>query len=124
MKALDLVLTEVDGVAIGLLAHQVECSKACAASSMSVTHLAHWLGLPTTETRAQVVLSLVMAHAPSQDVVCSASVSLVSVAAQSIFPLPALLAARCQIKGLSAIAMHQQQPVFVIDLSRLTPVAC
>ncbi|HQR82532.1 MAG: hypothetical protein M1572_01820 [Gammaproteobacteria bacterium] len=119
IEHLELVLTEVDGVAIGLLAHQVEHSKPCPASVSAMPKLTEWLGLLSAEPSSHIALSLCLADGFSLDVCCSAPVTLVSVPNSAVFSLPALLAARCQIRGLSALAMHNARPVFVIDLSLL-----
>lgn len=120
MDGLDLVLTEVGGVPIGLLAHQVMHSRPCHALTSDAPNLTEWLGLLPTEMPALIALSLRMAEGVSVDVCCSAPVTLVAVPHHAVFPLPDFIAARCQLCGLSAIAIHNTVPVFVIDLSVLT----
>jgi hypothetical protein len=119
IEHLELVLTEVDGVAIGLLAHQVGYSKPCSTSLSATPKLTEWLGLLSTQSSSHIALSLRLADELSLDVCCSAPVTLVSVPNNAVFSLPALIAARCHIRGLSALAIHNARPVFVIDLSLL-----
>jgi hypothetical protein len=102
---------------IGLLADQVLTAHTLTAHEQSkeVLSLEALLGLPESDRSDQHQLSLSIGAQYTVEIGVSSDISLQTLAIADIQPLPPLLAARCQLNGLAALALAENQLLLIID---------
>jgi hypothetical protein len=131
-KALDVVLFWVGGWRIGIEAKGVLGARpatACSGNGNTEGGVAVLLGLDnvTTTVLPRKLLGLKGCNGVEggKEVLVEAPVDFLSLPAESIYPLPPLLAARTRLNGLRALALHQDtgQVVLLFESSVLRDLA-
>lgn len=116
IAALDVVLFGVGAWRIGVEAGQVRASRAPAPGERGPAALAAVLDLPAEANPANSQVLVVKAAAGDREFRVAGPVDLHPLPAACIHPLPTLLAARCRLPGLRAIAIEDGRLMLLIDL--------
>jgi len=127
LDQLDIVSCDAAGYRIGLLADQVAAAHALppqAKTDANTLALEDLLGLEATQQPIQQCLTLKIGAQYTAQISISSDISLTSLAVEAIQPLPALLAARCRLKGVSALTLSDNQLMLLVDTDAfLTEIA-
>lgn len=113
---LPIVCCQLHGLWLGFAADQI--GSAMTSTSTDDCQLSQLLGLPpeTTLPRHRLCIKA-KEHLPGMLV--SSDIHLCELPLGDIHPLPPLLAARCTLPGLGALAWHQQHFILLFDAHRL-----
>ncbi len=118
INQLDMVACVAAGYHIGLLAEQVAAAHTLttqAKTDANTLALEDLLGLKATQQPIQQCLTLKIGAQYTAQISISSDISLISLALEAIQPLPALLAARCRLKGVSALTISDNQLMLLVD---------
>lgn len=119
INQLDMVACVAAGYHIGLLAEQVAAAHTLttqAKTDANTLALEDLLGLKATQQPTiQQCLTLKIGAQYTAQISISSDISLISLALEAIQPLPALLAARCRLKGVSALTISDNQLMLLVD---------
>jgi len=118
LAALDVVLCRAGVWPVGIEAGQIGGSRRCEPADAATPALAALLDLPGGDSGDRQVLAL---KASGGEIRVAGPVELRALPAACIHPLPPLLAARCRLPGLRAVALEHGRLVLLIDLSDLPP---
>jgi len=118
VAALDIVVFTAGGYRIGVEASQVRASHPMPPEG-GATPTEFLLGLHAAAATGGEQVLVVKHAGADREVVVQGPVELHSVAATAIHPLPPLVAARTQLRGLRALALERQRLTLLVDLRSL-----
>jgi hypothetical protein len=117
VQSIDLVCTQVAGIRLCFLAEQVRAMRSCAQASAAAINMADFLGI----TDAQEVDGMMLLEVVLADAVVSLRLTvppeLYHCPSENLFPVPPLLACRCQIRGVAALFIQADCLGLVMDVS-------
>jgi len=113
---LDFVCAVAANVPVAIPAEQVSAALAVnQTTSTSSLSLEALLGLSESNLPAQQRLTLTIGEQHSADITISSDMTLQTLAITDIHPLPPLLAARCELRGVSALAFTHNTLILLVD---------
>jgi hypothetical protein len=83
-----------------------------------IQEITTWLGLPDPPSGTRQILTLRQSN--PQQLAVSPPVELRNFDYSAIHPLPPLLAARCNLRGIKALAMDEHGPILIIEIAAAT----
>lgn len=122
---LAVVAFVVAGQRFAVEAQQIRAARLAADGSedLSLPSLAALLGLPTTADEGPRQVLQVKTATADQELSLAGPVQMTTLAVADIHPVPALLAARCRIPGLRALAVDAAGVTLLVDLRTLLSAA-
>jgi hypothetical protein len=122
LTQLDFVCCNALTYPVGILANQVVTAHAITTHERQEYPLSleTMIGLPENDQPYQQQLTFAIGKYTA-DIGISSSISLQTLAVSNIYPLPPLLAARCQLHGVRALALSEKALRLLIDTDCFLP---